>query len=303
MNMPTFLWRIDFKVPKAHRAVFEDILEPYCLALTSFENEKTDEWMIEGFTATEPNSSGITNKLERISTECGISTPKIIFDLVPPKNWLEENLMDFPSIQIGRYYIHGTHLDPKARGGMIQLELNSGSAFGSGEHATTEGCLRAMEHLARQFDFKNILDMGCGSGILAMAAAKTWRRPVIASDIDDEATRVTIENANKNGLRGLIRATCGMGYSSELVRNNAPYDLILCNILANPLVQMAGDISRHLSNDPTRRQFVILSGLLERDGNRVIAAHRARGLHLYNKIIINGWMILVMTRKRQNTQS
>jgi ribosomal protein L11 methylase PrmA len=77
----------------------------------------------------------------------------------------------------------------------------------------------------------------------------------------------------------------------------------LCNILANPLVQMAGDISRHLSNDPTRRQFVILSGLLERDGNRVIAAHRARGLHLYNKIIINGWMILVMTRKRQNTQS
>jgi ribosomal protein L11 methyltransferase len=179
---------------------------------------------------------------------------------------------------------------------MIQLELDSGSAFGSGEHATTEGCLRAMEHLARQFDFKKILDMGCGSGILAMAATKTWRNPVIASDIDDEAIRVTIGNVKKNGLKGVIRATCGMGYSSELVRNNAPYDLILCNILANPLVQMAGDLSRHLDSGTNRRQFVILSGLLERDGNRVIAAHRARGLHLYNKININGWIVLVMTR-------
>ena len=296
MNMPTFLWRIDFRVPKAHHAVFENMIEPYCIALSSFEDEKTDEWKIEGITASEPDSSGITSKLERVAKERGISTPKAIFDLMPPKNWLAENLMDFPPIEIGRYYIHGTHVKPKALGGMIELELDSGSAFGSGEHATTEGCLRAMEQLARRYNFQNILDMGCGSGILAMAAAKTWRRPVIASDIDDEATRVTIDNAHKNGLKNLIRATTGIGYSSELVRNNGPYDLILCNILANPLVKMAGDLSRHLNNNPTRRQFVILSGLLERDGNRVIAAHRARGLRLYNKIKINGWLILVMSR-------
>ena len=296
MTMPPFLWRIDFKVPKAHQAVFEDMIEPYCIALSSFEDEKTNEWRIEGITASEPDSSGITNKLERIARECDIATPNAIFDLMPPKNWLAENLMDFPPLEIGRYYIHGTHVEPKALGGMIELELDSGSAFGSGEHATTEGCLRAMEQLARRYNFKKILDMGCGSGILAMAAAKTWRRPVIASDIDDEATRVTIDNAQKNNLKNLIRATTGTGYSSELVRNNGPYDLILCNILANPLVKMAGDLSRHLNNNPAHRQFVILSGLLERDGNRVIAAHRARGLRLDNKIKINGWVILVMSR-------
>ena len=103
------------------------------------------------------------------------------------------------------------------------------------------------------------------------------------------------KHSKKNGLKNLVRATCGTGYSSELVRKHAPYDLILCNILANPLVKMAGDLSRHLDHNPKRRQFIILSGLLEHDGNRVIAAHRSRGLHLYNKIKINGWVVLVMT--------
>jgi ribosomal protein L11 methyltransferase len=296
MSISTLLWRVDFSVPKAYRNQFEDLLEPYCLALSSFEDEQSDEWKIEGLTAVEPDASGISKKLENLANQHSILTPTVTFDLVPPKNWLAENLIDFPPIQIGRYYIHGNHIQPTALGGMIQLKLDSGSAFGSGEHATTEGCLRAMEYLARQFDFKKILDMGCGSGILAMAATKTWHCRVIASDIDDEATRVTTKNVKKNSLKGLIHATCGIGYSSELVRNNAPYDLILCNILANPLVQMAGDLSRHLDSDPNRRQFVILSGLLERDSNRVIAAHRARSLHLYNKININGWIVLVMTR-------
>ena len=296
MDMPVFIWRINFRVPKANRKVFEDLLEPYCIALSSFEDEKSNEWKIECFTTTEPDNIGIDRKLEHLAKKNCISTPKATFDMVPPRNWLANNLIDFPPIQIGRYYIHGSHIQPTALGGMIQLELDTGLAFGSGEHATTEGCLRAMEQLSRQFNFKKILDMGCGSGILAIAATKTWRRPTIASDIDDEATRVTIENTKKNGLKGLINTTCGIGYSSELVRNNAPYDLILCNILANPLVQMAGDLSHHLDSAPKRRQFVILSGLLECDSNRVIAAHRARGLHLYNKIIINGWVALVMTR-------
>ena len=296
MKRPNFLWWINFSVPNAHREIFEDFIEPYCLALSSFKDEKSNEWKIEGLTAADPNTNRISKKLEDHANKMGVSKPKLIFDLVPPKNWLTENLIDFPPVQIGRYYIHGSHIQPLALSGIIQLKLDSGSAFGSGEHATTEGCLRAMEYLARKFDFKKILDMGCGSGILAMAAIKTWHKPVVASDIDDEATRVTIKNAKKNGLKNLVRVTCGVGYSPVLVRKNAPYDLILCNILANPLVQMASDLSRHLDSDPKRHQFVILSGLLERDGNRVISAHRAQGLRLYRKIIINGWVVLVMTR-------
>jgi len=296
MTMPPFLWRIDFRVPKQHHEAFEDMLEPFCIALTSFEDEKIGDWTIEGLSASEPDSIGIRSKIEQTARACEIPTPKVIFDLMPPKNWLEENLMDFPPLQIGRYYIHGTHVKPKALGGLYELILDSGSAFGSGEHATTEGCLRAMEALARKFKFKRILDMGCGSGILSMAAAKTWKRPVIASDIDDESTRVTNVNTKQNRLGHLIKATCGNGYASTLVRNNAPYDLILCNILANPLVKMSGDLSRHLGSPSGQPQFVILSGLLERDGNRVIAAHRARGLKLHRKITIKGWVILVMSR-------
>lgn len=296
MTMPPFLWRIDFHIPKDHRDAFEDVLEPYCLALTSFENEKTGAWDIESLTAAEPDSAGITAKIETLSKTLGISAPKVYFDLMPPKNWLADNFMDFPPLQVGRYYIHGTHVEPKALGGLIELVLDSGSAFGSGEHATTEGCLRVMESLACRYQFHNILDMGCGSGILAMAAAKTWARPIIASDIDDESTRVTNANAEQNGLKHLIKATTGDGYASHLVRNNGPYDLIVCNILANPLVEMAGDLDRHLSKDRSRPAFAILSGLLERDANRVIAAHRARGLKLYRKLVINGWVILVMKR-------
>lgn len=297
MTMPPFLWRIDFRVPKQHHSTFEDMLEPFCIALTAFEDEKAGDWMIEGLTASEPDSYGINAKLEQTARDCGISTPKVIFDLMPPKNWLEENLMDFPPLQIGRYYIHGTHVAPRGVGGLFELILDSGSAFGSGEHATTEGCLRAMEALARKFKFRRILDMGCGSGILSMAAAKTWNKPITASDIDDESTRVTLLNAKQNRLGHLIKATCGNGYASTLVRRNAPYDLILCNILANPLVKMSGDLSRHLGAKPKRPQFVILSGLLERDSNRVIAAHRARGLKLHRKITIKGWVILVMSRR------
>ncbi len=294
--MPIFLWRVNFSVPKAHREIFEDFLEPYCISLSSFENEKFNEWKIEGFTVIEPDTSDIIKKLHHLANKKGITNPKVIFDIVPPTNWLNENLIDFPPIKIGRYYIYGSHIKPTALGGMIGLEIDSGSAFGSGEHATTEGCLRAMEHLARKFNFRKILDVGCGSGILAMAATKTWHQPAIATDIDDQAICVTMENAKKNGLNGLVRATCGVGYSSHVVSSNAPYDLILCNILANPLVQMAGNLSRHLGRNSNRQQFAILSGLIERDSNRVIASHRSWGLHLYKKIIINGWVVLVMTR-------
>ncbi len=296
MTMPSFLWRIDFRISGVHREAFEDLLEPHCLALTSFEDEKTRQWKVEGFTAAEPDSQGLSEKMARLAAACSIAMPKVYFDLVPPKNWLAENLMDFPPLQVGRYYIHGTHVETKGLGGLIELVLDSGSAFGSGEHATTEGCLRAMEELARKHQFTKILDMGCGSGILSMAAAKTWSCPVIASDIDDESTRVTIKNANQNGLKHLIRATCGDGYGSHLVRDNGPYDLILCNILANPLVKMAGALSHHLAAPPGRPSYAILSGLLERDSNRVIAAHRARGLKLQKKITINDWVILMMSR-------
>ncbi len=296
MTMPTFLWRIDFRVPKQYHAAFEDLIEPYCLALAAFEDEKTGEWRIEGFTAAEPDSQGISEKIKNLSESCEISSPKVYFDLVPPKNWLEDNLMDFPPLQLGRFYIHGTHVQPKALGGLIELVLDSGSAFGSGEHATTEGCLRMMEELARRYKFGKILDMGCGSGILSMAAAKIWKCPVIASDIDEESTRVTNVNVTQNGLKQLIRATCGDGYASQLVQDNGPYDLIVCNILANPLVKMASDLSRHLNTNSARPGFAILSGLLERDSNRVVAAHRAHGLRLHKKIVINGWVILLMSR-------
>ena len=141
-----------------------------------------------------------------------------------------------------------------------------------------------IERLAKRASVSRPLDMGCGSGILSIAMAKTWRVPVLASDIDDEAERVTRFNARRNGVAPLLRAVSGPGYRSRTVSQGAPYDLIVANILARPLISMAGDLTRHLAPGG----WAVLSGLLERDGRRVLAAHQAHGLRLAHWIPRDG---------------
>ena len=293
MTTLTFLWRIEIKVPKQTHQAFEELFSTFSAAVTSFVNEKDGSWRVEGFTDAEPDERRINLGLRNLAEIFNIEPPVSRIDLVPPKDWVAENFADFPPLRIGRFFIFGSHVSETPPAGTVPLALDAGTAFGSGEHASTEGCLRMLERLQRTQRFTRILDIGCGSGILSLAAAKLWQSPVIASDIDDEAARVCELNAERNGVSRFIQATCATGYGSLPVKNGAPYDLIISNILARPLMNMAGDLSRHLVSGGG---YAILSGLLVRDGNRVLAAHRGYGLRLVRRVNIRGWQTLLLRK-------
>ena len=292
---PTFLWRIEVRVPGVAVDAFEAALEPFCMALSSMvaDSDKPDGlWRIEGFSGADPDQWAIIRAFAKAAGDTGIDAPMPKIDLVPPKDWVAENLTDFPPLIVGRYFIHGSHFDGLAPAGSLALRLDSGTAFGSGEHPSTAGCLMALDRLARERCFRRPLDMGCGSGILTLALAKTWRRPVVACDIDDEAVRVTAANAALNGVGGMVRAGCGASYRTPVVARGGPYDLIVANILARPLKDMAGDLRAALAPGGV----AVLSGLFRRDGRMVIQAHRARGLRLIRTHLLSDWITIVMGR-------
>src|SRR5205814_982299 len=165
---------------------------------------------------------------------------------LPERDWLAENRRDFPPQRIGRFFIHGSHWHGRAAPSSIPIEIDAATAFGTGEHPSTRGCLLALDRLARRRRFRRPLDIGTGSGILAIAAAKRLRRPVVAGDIDPEAVRVARHHARRNGLASRARFLRTAGYRRRALRRHK-YDLILANILARPLALMARDLKRTLA--------------------------------------------------------
>lgn len=297
MNGPVFLWRVETRVPAVARLAVEEMLETRCVAVSSFETDGGARWTVEGFTGAEPDRDAYTREIARILRTCGIDEPPSAkFDLAAPRDWLAENRAVFPPRRLGRYYIYGSHIETPPPAGSTPIRLDPGTAFGSGEHATTARCLTVLDGLAKGRAFRRPLDMGCGSGILAIAMAKTWRRPVMASDIDPESARVTRLNARRNGVGPLVCALCGPGYRSPLVAAGGPYDLIVANILARPLIAMAGPLHRHLRPSGRGGGWAVLSGFLERDARRVAAAHRAHGLRLRRVLVDDGWATLALSR-------
>jgi ribosomal protein L11 methyltransferase len=292
MNEPTFLWRLEIVVPGAASDAVSALFAEQCVAVTEFETaEDSGDWRIEGFCATEPDRIALERAAINACGGAGTAPLSALrCELVPPRDWLAENMTAFPPVRIGRFFIHGSDYRDPPPAGAIPIKLDPGTAFGSGEHSSTAGCLAMIERLAKQNRFSRPLDMGCGSGILSIAIAKTWRVPVLASDIDDEAERVTRFNAGRNGVQPLVRAVSGPGYRSRAVARAGPYDLIVANILARPLIAMAGELARHLAPGG----WAVLSGLLERDGRRVLAAHQAHGLRLVHWVPRDRWLTLAL---------
>ncbi len=191
--------------------------------------------------------------------------------------------------------MHGSHWRPPARTGAIALEIDAASAFGTGEHPSTSGCLLALDRLARRWRFRHPLDIGTGSGILAIAAAKRLARRVQASDIDAGSVRVARHHVRRNGLSGWVRVECAPGFRSRTLKGRR-YDLIFANILARPLTQMARDLSRAIAPGGV----AVLSGLLRRQEALVLAAYRRRGLSLVRRIEIDVWSTLILRAGRRD---
>jgi ribosomal protein L11 methyltransferase len=220
-----------------------------------------------------------------------VPAPEVTIEPLPERDWLAENRERFAPFRIGRFLVREPADETPVPPGLITLRIETATAFGSGRHGSTEGCLWALQTL-RGRRIRRPLDLGCGSGILAIAAAKLWRAPVLASDVDPRAVAVARENARLNGVGHLVRVVIADGYGSPVIAARRPFDLVLCNILARPLKRMAGDLARHLAPGG----IAVLAGLLAGDGNDVLAAHRAVGLELQRKIDLEGWRTLVLRR-------
>jgi ribosomal protein L11 methyltransferase len=286
------VWRIAVDAPDADAAERAmATLGSGCGAVSAFE-AAGDAWIVEGFAAERPDAWLIEAALALAWAARHGEPPALTIERVAERDWLSENQASFPPRAAGRYFIHGSHRRERVPAGRIGLLIDAATAFGTGEHATTEGCLLALDRLARQERRLRVLDMGTGTGILAIAAAKTWRRKVLARDIDAEAVRVTWRNAAANGVAALIDARRSDGYRDRGLRRAGRLDLVLANILARPLMLMAKDLARALKPGGT----AVLSGLLARHEAAVLAAHRAQGLTLRRRIAINGWHTLVLRR-------
>jgi len=287
------LWRIAARVEGAGAAsAVADLFDELTGSVSAFETRepargKPAEWLVESFAGGALVDAALDLKLTLAATAVGVKILDLIEMPVAERDWLAENRRAFPPQRIGRFLIHGSHWRDKPPPGAIAVEIDAATAFGTGEHPTTRGCLLAFDLLAKTRRFRRPRDIGTGSGILAIAAAKLLRRAVLASDLDPEAVRVARHHAQRNGVAGRVRVIAAGGAG-----RSRGHDLVFANILARPLMAMARDLARAVAPGGV----VILSGLLRRQEAAVLASYRAQHLRRANRVVIDGWSTLTLRR-------
>jgi len=296
LNLPSSLDSqniVDFET------LFSELLDS---AATSHRRSETGEWKIAALFEFVPDHSVIEMMLAPLFQRANIANVPIEVAAVPPRDWLAENRAAFPPLHIDRFWIYGSHVMRKNPAASLPLLIDAAQAFGSGTHPTTSGCLRAMQMIkrrqsnqpARVGHFRHVLDMGCGSAILAMAAVRLWPQAnVVAADNDPVAVRVAAKNRALNGIApAKMRLAVSSGFGSNIVCSNAPYDLILANILAGPLRRMAPQLAPNIALDG----WLVLSGILNHQAIAVEAAYRSQHLRAWRRLRYGDWTTLVMRR-------
>jgi ribosomal protein L11 methyltransferase len=218
----------------------------------------------------------------------------ISFDTIEAKDWVKASLEDLVPVPAGRFVVHGHHDRARVPANKIGIEIEAALAFGTGHHGTTRGCLLLLDHVLKACRPARVLDLGTGTGVLAIAASKALLGPVLASDIDPPSVKVARENARLNETGNWVRVIRAAGFSAPQFAAQGPFDLVLANILANPLRQLAGSVARHLAPSA----HVILSGLLTHQAPGVVAAYRARSLVPVRHLAIEGWSSLLLRYTR-----
>lgn len=293
MSAPA-LWRVTLVVPAGSVALFEEALARHCQVVWHRPNDRADD-RLDGLTG-DPFEPALNVSLALAAAAAGIAPPAVMIEPVPPRDWLAENRETFAPFRLGRFFIHqddDTATPPPAT---VPIAIDAGLAFGTGRHASTAGCLAAFETLSGVLPSGAVLDLGCGSGILAIAAARVLRRSVVAADIDPMAVRIAAENAAHNGVGACVRAVTADGCAHPLIRARAPYALIFANILARPLRQLARAIVAHTAEGGS----IVLAGFVVGDAASVLARYRALGCRLERTIVSAGWSTLVLRRSGRN---
>ena len=288
-------WKVEVVVPKAAADAITAVLESYIPAVSLFPAPNGGVVRISGYAASDPDEAALRADIEAAARGAGISAPELDIVWLPAIDWAAVNRESFAPLRVGGVWIRDSYHDEPAPAGAATIVVDAATAFGTGQHATTQGCLMALDRFAvrpRLLPLGPVLDLGCGTAILAMAAAKRLRRPIMATDIDPAAVAMARYNVERNRLGPFVRPIRSGGYADHRIRRAGPYALILANILARPLIRMAPDCARHL----TPGGYAVLSGLLIAQERPIIAAHRQQGLILADRYHLDGWSTLVVRR-------
>jgi ribosomal protein L11 methyltransferase len=279
------LWKVGVTLPR-HRAgeaaAILEITPPRPQAVLVEEEPFGRTATVEGLYAAIPDGA----LLERL---IGV---EIHVGLLPDQDWIRHSQQGLAPVRAGRFFVYGAHDQGAVPPGVIPLRIEAGLAFGTGHHESTSLCLALISALAKRRRLFHPLDLGCGTGVLAIGMAKLWKQRILATDIDPVAIEVALENAKANGVGPFVRAVLSDGLPQSAIAREAPFDLMVANILAGPLTRLAPQIASALSP----RGLVILSGLLRWQENLVLAFYRPHGLVLRKTCRDGKWSALLLER-------
>ncbi len=283
------IWQLRFSVCDTDVEIYSHVLTEFG-ASVAFDHDRAGDTVQLDVTFPTPRDEEGEPLIKTFFDNFSLPFPPVFtLEKLEDRDWLADNRKSFPPLTIGSFFIYGSHYDGVMPEGKIPLLLDAATAFGSGEHATTRGCLLALEKIIQDRSPSSVLDMGCGSGILCLAAAKLLQVPMIASDMDPDSVSMSQLNMLNNGISG-VDVRLGDGY--DALGSGEIFDLILSNILAQPLITMAPSLVRALN--PGGK--AILSGFLDDQADDVIAAHIQEGLTFVSSASYDGWVTAVLEK-------
>jgi len=288
----TYLMRFAADEASAKRAanLIAETFDSETVAAAAFESEQG--WNVEVHFANEPDRSYVMDLLRLLA---GKQALDVVFETVAQKDWVATSLERLKPVRVGRFVVHGAHDRGKIRPNQIGIEIEAALAFGTGHHGTTQGCLAAIERTVHRRRPKRVLDLGTGTGVLAIAAARSLRHTVIASDFDSVAVTTARGNSRANHVGGFVKVTRATGVDAPSIRAGAPYDFVLANILLSTLKQLARPVRPLLAANAV----VVLSGLLASQANAALSLWQAQGLRLLFRQTIEGWTTLTLVRGKK----
>jgi ribosomal protein L11 methyltransferase len=290
-------WAIELALPPAALAPFEEALAPLGFASSTFEGPDKRHWRLQVLCTAAPDRAAVAEIVAGVAASAGLAAPEIAIAPLPDIDWVAHTNRLLAPLRAGRFFLYGAHDAGRAPAGAWQLQIDAGLAFGTGRAPSTFGCLLAIDALARRKRLRRALDIGTGSGVLALAVGRASTARIVAADIDPVAVGVARRNAGINRLGRRVRLLRADGLRAPLIRAGAPYDLITANILAEPLARLARDLRASLAPGGV----LVLSGLLAREERRVLAPYLAKGWRLQRRIAVEGWHTLVLQSGRGGT--
>ncbi len=289
--MPTFtaLTTLTGKKPAEGLGEAMERLDPEPTGVGVFEVEDgSGLWEVGGYFTEAPDETALA-----VLAAAFEAKPFVVSEL-PETDWVAHVRRELAPVEAGRFFVYGSHDADKLPEGRIPLLIEAAMAFGTGHHGTTLGCLKALDQLLDEgFSASKVADIGCGTAVLAMAAARVWEGDIIASDIDQVAVDVAEANLKANGMSGQVHCVEAAGFDHPDLNAHAPYDLIFANILKGPLVALSPEISANLRAEG----YAILSGILNEQADDVVNVYSQNGFNLHHRDEIGEWTTLILSKQ------